>query len=622
MSILDIAAIISINSHGKIYEWNKGAERIFGYSNEEMQNNSLEKTIVPQRYRKAHHEGIDQFVKNKKGQHIINQLIEITALKKNGEEFLISMCLVKNGIGGITAMIKDLSDKKKVNKIIDEYNLFKDLANSIVDPITVVDNEGKYLICNEAFLKEVYLDIYTFNLNKIDGDFFDDVSCIKLKKLDYEIITNKKEFYSTNLFFNNKNWLVSANSYKGQGVVKMFKNITSQIDLEEELENLKQNTLDIVESKEKFIITMSHDIKTPINAIISAIDLLNGESLDPDTLEILEILQNSSKYLSLLVNNIMDYSKIEANKIEYSPENCNLRDTINDQITILKPMIKEKNAKINVIIDPIVPEIIYTDKTKFKQIFINLVGNSVKFIEDNDGQVDIDIKISENNMLQITIKDNGIGIQKELITHLFKPFNQTNKENSLHGTGLGLYICKKLVNILNGTIGVYSEINKGSSFWFKIPIDKESKYINQKLPENIYDCHILIADDYEISRKILFEQLKVLNVKNITLTENGEKVLAFNNLLPFDVFILDYYMPRINGLETAKKIRMKEKELNRMYPSIIIIESAEPFDDIHTETNDVINDILIKPFNIETLKKTIQKHLNIAYKTTKQTIVN
>lgn len=618
MSILDIAAIISINSHGKIYEWNKGAERIFGYSNEEMQNNSLEKTIVPQRYRKAHHEGINQFVKHKKGENIMNQLLEITAIKKNGDEFLISMCLVKNGLDGVTAIIKDISDKKNINRIIDEYNLFKDLANSIIDPITVVNNDGKYLICNEAFLKEVYLDLYTFNMNKLDSDFFDDATCIKLRKLDYEIIKSKKDFYSTDLFFNNKNWLVTANSYKGQGVVKMFKNITSQIDVEKELEQLKQNTIDIVNSKEKFIITMSHDIKTPINAIISAIDLLNGDSLDPDTIEILQILQNSSKYLSLLVNNIMDYSKIEANKIKYSPENCNLRDTINDQIIILKPMIKEKNAKINLNIDSNVPDIIYTDKTKFKQIFINLVGNSVKFIEDNIGQIDIDIKISENNMVHITIKDNGIGIQEELLGHLFQPFTQTDKENSLNGTGLGLYICKKLVTILNGTIGVYSEINKGSSFWFKIPIDKELKYMNQKLPKNINDCHILIAEDHDTSRKILSEQLKVLNVKKITLTENGEKVLDFNNLLPFDVFILDYYMPRINGLETAKKIRIKEKELNRTYPSIIIIESAEPIDNMHSEGNGIINDILIKPFNIETLKIIIQKHLDIAHQTTKE----
>src|SRR3990167_4126336 len=359
------------------------------------------------------------------------------------------------------------------------------------------------------------------------------------------------------------------------------------------------------ESADFFLSGLSHEIRTPLNGIIGYNQLLFQTKLDSIQKTYLNSMNQCCIQLMQLINDILDFSKLATGKMHVNRECFTFSELINDVNSATSYRVKERKQKCTYILSKDLPEYVITDKGKVVQILINLLSNAIKFT-DISGQIVVSIIPIEKSCIQFSIQDNGIGISPENQKKLFSAFFQVNENNSFNtGCGLGLSICKKIVNILEGEINVSSEKGKGSTFTFTIkyePYDKFEKEVtsNSKI---LKDKHILMVDDNPDNRLILSEMLFSVGSIPIVCSSAKEALkLIEGKRFNFFAALLDICMPDISGVDLAKKIR----ELNTEIPLIALSSLSEPLDSPNFQH------VLYKPYYpikvIDTLSKIVGKN--------------
>lgn len=336
------------------------------------------------------------------------------------------------------------------------------------------------------------------------------------------------------------------------------KNIELQKKIYKEKEiNKTQNT---------FLAIMSHEIRTPLNGIIGMTNILKETSLNIEQQEYLEIINSCGIQLIYLIENILDFSKLRANKLTLYKEKFNLRECIEKSYDIILNLLQQKKIELQFFIDDNVPEYFIGDERRLKQILINLLSNASKFT--NKGHIFTYVSIKEQNInsykLCFKVEDTGIGIDKHNIKYIFKKFNQLNNSYTRHegGTGLGLAITKSLVRLMSGNIKVDSEKNKGTIFTFTIIVDIDNsiksipKY-NLTFKEKHNIINVLIIDDNENNRKILFKYLVSFGIKPMMCSCADEALMLLDSAYTFNILFIDIQMPIMNGIELAKTIKFK-----------------------------------------------------------------
>ena len=375
--------------------------------------------------------------------------------------------------------------------------------------------------------------------------------------------------------------------------------------VQEELRKSRDIAEKAANAKSLFLANMSHEIRTPLNGIVGMVDILRQSPLNKEQREYLDIIEISGETLMMIINDILDFSKIEAGQISFEKLPFNIRNEIENVRKLLAYKTQQSKLDMTVAVSDSVPVLITGDPLRLKQILINLLNNAIKFTEL--GFVKLNVKLEgivhNNYKLRFEVEDSGIGISRENQTKLFKSFSQadTSTTRKFGGTGLGLAICKRLTQMMDGEIGVESELGVGSLFWFTAVFEP---VVAGKRPENpnalvISDersLNVLLAEDNEINAKVSLLCIRKLGHK-VTLAKNGLEALELFKQHSFDLILMDVQMPGMDGVEATQEIRKIEKQrgVESLIP-IIAMTANRYTDDLNFFLKNGMTDHLGKPF--------------------------
>ena len=364
-------------------------------------------------------------------------------------------------------------------------------------------------------------------------------------------------------------------------------------------------------AKTDFLSTMSHDIRTPMNAIIGLTAIAEKNLGDVEsTGESLRKISLAGNHLLTLINDILDISKVESGKLKLSPLTFSIVETVENLVNISQPMIKEKNLEFSFHINQMEKEYLYADQLRLNQIYINILSNAIKYTEPG-GRISVDMREEESPTsgcvrLTYTVADTGIGMSPEFIENMYQPFSRQvdSRVNSIQGTGLGLAITKQMVDLMGGTIVCKSEQGKGTTFTVVLDIPVSER---QREDMKLDPIDVLIVDDDEVMLKTAVDTLESLGATT-EQTASGLEALGMighrhQEGRDYDVIIIDWKMPEIDGVGTIKRIR---SELDSKTPILLI--SAYDWSDIEEKAKEAgANGFVSKPLFRSTLYDKINK---------------
>lgn len=365
----------------------------------------------------------------------------------------------------------------------------------------------------------------------------------------------------------------------------------------------RNNALKLAREKEQFLANMSHEIRTPMNAIGGFAKLLLKSDLTKEQEEQLQIINKSTEHLTHILNDVLDFSKLQSGRIKLEQKAFSPTDLVNDTIKLLEDKAEEKGLRLEYETENL-PDVTIGDPYRLRQILLNLIFNGIKFTDK--GGVFVTAKKEKETkkgvQLSFEIMDTGVGIPSSRKKHIFNEFEQVNREDKRKGTGLGLSITKKLVTIHRGKIKVDSTEGKGSTFTVLLPYkltDSEMESTTVlKTDTQLQNMHILIADDEEFNRKLLEAILKEHNI-TYDIAEDGKQAYDLMTKTEYDVVLMDFRMPEMDGPVVAEKIR-KENKKNAETP-IIGLTATVSDSDMKQAISAGINRVLRKPFDTDEL---------------------
>lgn len=396
---------------------------------------------------------------------------------------------------------------------------------------------------------------------------------------------------------------------------------------EQKQKQLLMNAAEEAESANKaksaFLLSISHDIRTPMNAIIGFTNIALHQNTVSDIHDSLEKVQKSSNHLLSLLNDVLDFSRIESGKVTISPEPVDITQLTDNVQAIMNGLLYNRDLKFEVHRERPKNPYVLADVTRIREVLVNLLGNAVKFTKDG-GKITLDISTypgtdEKHIIIRYVVQDNGIGMSEEFQKELFKPFSQEDNANArtkYKGTGLGMAITQKYVDMMGGSIAVESKKGVGSTFTVEIPLELQEQVIQseqkQPLHRDLTGVHVLMAEDNDLNAELATIMLEDAGM-TVTCASDGKEVVNLFKNHPrdtYDLILMDIMMPNMDGHQATKAIRALGIERSDAVTIPIIALSANAFiDDIQESLDSGMNDHISKPINMEEVTDTIAKYI-------------
>lgn len=512
----------------------------------------------------------------------------------------------------------------------------RDVSEAAGEFIWEVDSEGHY-----TYLSDRVLDVLGYPMDKIIGhhllSFVPAEDAESVRKSSDALMRDNKAFRDFEhrvirgdgaiiwLSVNGvpvSNVLGRVTGYRGAGL-----DITARKRAEQELIREKEAAQAADQAKSEFLAVMSHEIRTPLNSVLGFADLLTETALDSIQKEQVDMIRRSGDALLVLLNDILDFSRIESGKMLIQPSSVDIRGCLRDVVDLYGATAQAKGLKIRIQVEDSVPKSLCTDPGRLRQILLNLIGNAVKFTPS--GEVLVSAKKNDGDHgdgrfpLLVEVLDTGIGIPPDRVARLFKPFSQADSSTTRRfgGTGLGLVICKRLAELLGGTVSLVRSSPSGSLFSLELPLptmpvsaeppqaspDSSTRPTAEVADLRNSDWRILVVEDNGVNRMLAQRMILSLGYQSDT-AENGLAGVEANEKCHYDIIFMDLQMPVMGGVEAVKKIRAFESLHPEYPPSCIIALTADAMSGDRQRCLDAgMNDYLSKPIRRPDLATALEK---------------
>lgn len=531
-------------------------------------------------------------------------------------QILLSLSALILGLLGFWALSRNISNTTRQIEINQDYT--QDILDSQTNIIIV--NDGTRIIDASGGFYQFFPDYDSLEAFAKDYDCICDLFVQEegyIYKKDDEnwieyLINNPHLTHKAKVDYKGKTTIfqVSAvKSYKYQRFIISMFDISDNERINQDLKEQKNKALAATQAKGEFLANMSHEIRTPLNAILGFIGLLKDKPLDEEAKKYLDTIDKSGHSLLGIINDILDFSKIESGKLEYDPVEFDPRVEFNSTADLFKARCSEKNISFSVNLSSNLPSGLKTDILRVKQVLTNLLSNAVKFT-DPEKSISLDIDY-QDGFLFCAVKDQGIGMSEDAQQRIFEAFSQaeTSTTRKYGGTGLGLTISVKLVEMLGGHLQLKSELGKGSTFSFSIPA--EVVQLNQSTPEpsdkvQPFQGHILLVEDNQTNQMLMSAILKKQGL-TFDIARDGVEAVEAVQHKEYDLVLMDENMPNMNGIEATRHIR-KLAYIGESLPIIALTANAMT-GDRERFLRAGMNEYLAKPLNLRELKRVLRKFL-------------
>ncbi|MCT4613878.1 MAG: ATP-binding protein [Marinifilaceae bacterium] len=474
------------------------------------------------------------------------------------------------------------------NIIIISYEIFEIADNDFINKL-VKYNQNSYLyfiISNDIEIPKVQK---IFNSRKIDFIFH---------PINMSLLKSKVHFL-----------LDLQNKISDQdNIIKYLENKNEKLLVQ------KNQAEELTNNKAIFLANMSHEIRSPMNGIIGLLRILQQSSLSPEQTEMINAVAVSGENLIKIVDDILDYSKIEAKKVKLEEIDFSLKEIAYSVSQLLELKSREKDIELIVDYDDSIPGVLIGDALRLNQILMNLTTNAIKFTEKGSVKISIECFKKTSNLvaIQFVVKDTGIGISEENKKMLFSNYIQSDSSitRKYGGTGLGLSISKNLIELMGGSIELESKLGEGSQFSFILNFKHRQNTTNIQNMKEISlpsSLKVLVAEDNPLNQKVAELTLRKLGLK-CTIVENGQEALDLHKDNLYDVILMDVNMPVLDGISTVKKIREFENENQIDKACFVVALTASTFYENKDECIEAgMNDFISKPFRDNELKKILHE---------------
>ncbi len=562
-----VDAIISTRLDGEIVSWNQGAERLYGYHQDEVVGMPLD-LLVPD----GHSDGLAELRRRAIAGERVEQ-VEVTRRRRDASlvDVMVTISALRDAEGrivGTSTIEHDITSAKTAQAALararKDIDRFFGLA---LDLMVIVSLDGRFIRVNPAVVETLgYLPEELTGRRFVEFLHPDDVAAsldaFAAQTAGTPVAALENRYRCKDGSYR---WLLwSATAVEDGMAFATALDVTDRRLMEDELRASREQALEASRLKSEFVANMSHEIRTPLNGVVSMAELLLDTPLSGDQAEYAQVALTSAEALMRVINDILDFSKMEAGKLEILSEDYSVRAAVEDVLEVAGVGAVDRGLELDVAIDDDVVDVLRGDGNRIRQVLTNLVSNALKFTPAGRVAVTVtrqDAATASGEQLRFQVTDTGIGIDPARLPALFAPFSQADATTTRRygGTGLGLCISKQLVELMGGRIDASSVPGEGSQFWFTIPYEPGAGFGSETLGSDLTGTRILVVDDIAADRQAMERRLAAWGISPDSAFDGLSALRQLRRATetgrPFEVALIDLSMPEMDGLELARAIK-------------------------------------------------------------------